>query len=496
MHEADSNKVLVVGAGIGGLSAAIHLATAGKKVILYEQNQQVGGKMGEIRQGGYRWDTGPSVITMRPVFEDLFKGAGRQLTDYLELLPVEPLTRYFFPDGTVLNASQDLERMLPQIQAIEPQDIGGYQNFLSYAAELYRIVSPVFIYDQPPRLSSLFKVSPMDALRVDGFRTMHQVISRHVRSPQLQQFLGRFATYVGASPYHAPATLNVIAHVELNQGVWYPQGGVYQLAQSFARLAQELGVEIHTGCQVRTIDTRDGQVKGIILANDNFVPASAVIANLDVAWVYDKLLPSSVTPINRKKRLLEANPSGSAFILMLGVAAENAQLTHHNIFFSTNYRLEFEQIFQQGIPPSDPTIYVAITSKTTRQDAPRGGENWFVMVNAPATGPGWDWTTQIAEYRDRVLALLAERGFDIRQQIQEEKVLTPLDIEQLTGARRGALYGASSNNRWAAFRRPHNRAPDVKGLYFAGGTTHPGGGVPMVTLSGKVASQLLISDGY
>jgi phytoene dehydrogenase-like protein len=181
---------------------------------------------------------------------------------------------------------------------------------------------------------------------------------------------------------------------------------------------------------------------------------------------------------------------------MLGVAAEHAQLAHHNIFFSANYRLEFEQIFQQGTPPSDPTIYVAITSRTTRQDAPQGCENWFVMVNAPATGPGWNWKTQTAEYRDRVLALLAERGFDIRQQIHQEKVLTPLDIERLTGARRGALYGASSNNRWAAFRRPHNRARDVRGLYFAGGTTHPGGGVPMVTLSGKVASQLLISDGY
>jgi phytoene desaturase len=496
MSKAVSDKVLVIGAGMGGLSAAIHLALAGKKVVVYEQNEQVGGKMAEIHQGGYRWDSGPSVITMRSVFEDLFSLAGRQLGDYLELLPVEPLTRYFYPDGTVLDASQHVKRMLPQIQAIEPQDVAGYQQFLAYAARLYHIVSPVFIYDQPPRLRSLLKVSPMNMLRVDGLRTMHKAISHHVRSPQLQQLLGRFATYVGASPYHAPATLNVIAHVELNQGVWYPQGGVYRLAQAFSRLAQELGVEIHTACRVQAINTSDRQVKGVVLANGDFLPASAVVANVDVATVYEKLLPPSVISANRKKSLLCAEPSCSAFILMLGVGAEHPQLTHHNIFFSTDYRLEFEQIFQQGIPPSDPTIYVAISAKSTPQDAPAGGENWFVLVNAPARGPDWDWITESVAYRDRVLALLAKRGFDIRQQIQQEKVLTPLDIEHLTGARRGALYGASSNDRWAAFRRPHNRHKEVQGLYFAGGSTHPGGGVPMVTLSGKVASQLLLADGY
>lgn len=491
-----SNKVLVIGAGIGGLSAAIHLALAGKKVVVYEQNDQVGGKMAEIHQGGYRWDSGPSVITMRSVFEDLFSNAGRQLGDYLELLPVDPLTRYFYPDSTILDASTNLNRMLLQIKSIYPKDTAGYEQFLAYADQLYRVVGPVFIYDQPPRLSSLLKVSPMDILRVDGLRSMHKAISRYVRSPKLQQLLGRFATYVGASPYHAPATLNVIAHVELNQGVWYPKGGVYRLAQAFSRLAQELGVEICTGNRIAEIKTVDRKVNGIVLANGDFVPASAVVANLDVAMVYENLLSASDISAGRKKRLLHADTSCSAFIIMLGVCQIHPQLIHHNIFFSADYRLEFEQIFQQGKPPSDPTIYVAITSKSTRQDAPQGCENWFVLVNAPGMSPNWDWNTKSAEYRDQVLSILAKRGFDIRQQIQEEKILTPLDIERLTGARRGALYGVSSNDRWAAFRRPHNREHEIQGLYYAGGTTHPGGGVPMVTLSGKVASQLLISDGY
>lgn len=491
-----SEKIAVIGAGIGGLSSAIHLALAGKKVVVYEQNDQVGGKMAEVYQGGYRWDSGPSVITMRHVFEDLFARARRQFGEYLELLPVEPLTRYFYPDGSVLNASKDLDYMIQQIQAIEQEDIAGYQRFLSYAAQLYRIVSPVFIFDQPPRFRHLLKVSPMDILRVDGLRTMDKAISSHVRSPQLQQLLGRFATYVGASPYHAPATLNVIAHVELNQGVWYPQGGVYRIAQAFSRLAQELGVEIYTTCPVKAIHTLNGHVKGVVLAKGGFVPASAVVANVDVALVYDKLLQPSDISAGRKGRLLRAKPSSSAFILMLGIDVEHARLAHHNIFFSTNYPLEFEQIFQEGKPPSEPTIYVAISSKSSQKDAPEGCENWFVMVNAPATGSGWDWSTQSAEYKDRVLTLLAKRGFDIRQRIRKEFILTPPDIERFTGAHRGALYGTSSNDRWAAFRRPHNREKEIKGLYYAGGSTHPGGGVPMVTLSGKVASQLLISDGY
>ncbi|NDJ78091.1 MAG: FAD-dependent oxidoreductase, partial [Chloroflexi bacterium] len=221
------SPILIVGAGIGGLSAAIHLAAAGQRVVVVEQNDHVGGKMGEIRAVGYRWDTGPSVITMRHVFEDLFAHAGRELSQYLTLQPVDPLTRYIYPDGTVLDVTRDLPHMLDQIAALDQRDVEGYLRFLAYAARLHRITGPVFIYDQPPTWRSFLRVSPRDALRVDGVRTMARAARSFVRSPHLRQLLGRFATYVGASPYQAPATLNVIAHVELSGGVWYPQGGIY-----------------------------------------------------------------------------------------------------------------------------------------------------------------------------------------------------------------------------------------------------------------------------
>jgi len=491
-----SKPIIIIGAGIGGLSAAIRLAAAGHAVQVLEQNAQVGGKMSEIHEAGFRWDTGPSVITMRPVLEDLFAAAGRRLEDYLTLTPLEPITRYFYPDGTVLDCSRDLPTTLRQIAALEPSDVEGYLRYLAYAARLHRITGPVFIYDQPPTLASFGRVHPRDMLQVDPLRTMDGAIRSFVRSPHLRQLLGRFATYVGASPYRAPATLNVIAHVELNEGVWYPRGGIYAIARALERLALELGVKVQTGCGVRQIVVEDGRAAGVLLADGTRVEAAAVLANVDVATVYEKLLPAAPSRAARLRSLLAAEPSCSGFILMLGVEGQHPQLAHHNIFFSADYPREFDDIFRRGVPPHEPTIYAAITSKTDADDAPAGCENWFVLVNAPPTGSAFDWEQNAGAYRDRVLELLAQRGYDLRGRIRTERVLTPHDLERLTGARRGALYGWSSNNRFAAFRRPHNRAADVKGLYFAGGTTHPGGGVPMVMLSGKVAAQLIVKDGF
>ncbi len=489
-----AEPIVVIGAGIGGLSTAIRLATAGHSVKIFEQNPKVGGKMNEVQDCGFRWDTGPSVITMRPVFEDLFATAGRCLDDYITLQPVDPLTRYFYPDGTIFDASRDLSEMTQQIAALDERDVEGYFSFLAYAARLHRITGPAFIYDQPPTWRSFTKVPPTDALKVDPWRTMDAAIRSHVHSPHLRQLLGRFATYVGASPYQAPATLNVIAHVELAGGVWYPKGGIYAIAQGLAKLAEELGVEIHTNCPAQQIMTEAGKVTGVLLADDTVQPAKTVIANVDVASVYHHLLSNDPSLKRRQAKLDAAEPSSSGFILMLGVNKEHPELAHHNIFFSSDYQNEFKDIFQRDIPPAEPTIYVAITSKTDVDHAPPGSENWFVLVNVPPIGPNFDWDLQANAYRDLILAQMAEFGFDVRQHIEVEHQLTPLDLARLTGAQRGALYGASSNSPWAAFRRPHNRAKDVNGLYFVGGTTHPGGGVPMVTLSGRVVAELVAED--
>ncbi|MEO0562717.1 MAG: phytoene desaturase family protein [Chloroflexota bacterium] len=489
-----AKTAIVIGAGIGGLSTAIRLAASGWQVQIYEQNDSIGGKMGQVEADGFRWDTGPSVITMRHVLDDLFASAGRKLDDYLTLKPVEPLTRYFYPDGVVLDASRDLAKMASQIEALNERDVEGYLSYLAYAARIHRITGPVFIYNKPPKLWDILSVPPLEMPHVDPMRTMSGAINSFVEHPHLRQLLGRFATYTGASPYQAPATLNVIAHVELTGGVWYPQGGIYAIASALGRLATELGVQIHTGCPVTSVQVKDEQTTGITLTDGRTVTADAVIANLDVALVYEKLLSNSVSKASRLRELTSLEPSCSGYIMLLGIDKTHDDLAHHNIFFSPDYPAEFRDIFERGVPPEDPTIYVSITSKADSDHAPDGCENWFILVNAPPVGEGFEWTSGESDYRQLVLDKLAEYGYDVRDHIISERTLTPIDLERLTGARRGALYGASSNSKWTAFRRPHNRAPDVNGLYFTGGTTHPGGGVPMVMLSGASTANMILED--
>lgn len=487
--------IVIIGAGIGGLAAAIRLRVAGYEVHIYEKNAQVGGKMSQYEADGFRWDTGPSVITMRHVFEDLFAVAGRRLDDYLTLLPLDPLTRYFYTDGTQLDVVSDLSQMANAINAIEPRDVEGYLSYLAYAARIHRVTGPVFIYDKPPTPASFLRVPVGEWLHADPLRTMQQAINSHVKSPYLQQLLGRFATYVGGSPYQTPATLNVIAHVELTGGVWYPQGGIYQIAEAMRRLAEELGVVIECNAPVEKIMVANGQVVGIRLQDGRGIAARAVIANADVTTTYNHLVEPGIIDRQQVDRLSHYEPSCSGFVLMLGINEQHRELAHHNIFFSDDYRAEFEAIFKRQIPAEDPTIYVAITSKTDAQHAPDGMENWFVLVNAPALSDGIDWEQEKAAYRDRILRVLTERGFDVRAQIVSERILTPLDLQHMSGAWRGALYGPSANKKFTAFLRPHNRSQHIKRLYFAGGTTHPGGGVPMVTLSGKVAAEMIMEDG-
>lgn len=488
-------RVVIVGAGIGGLSAAIRLQSAGYSVQVYEKQPQVGGKMYEIRQDGFRFDTGPSVITMRHVLDDLFTSVGHSLSDYLTLLPIDPLTRYFYPNGTRLDLTRDLPALLEQIESLDERDVAGYLRYLAYAAEINRIAGPVFIYDHPPQLSSFARVPVTEWLKADPFRTMYGSIRRFVKSPELRQLLGRFATYVGASPYRAPATLNVIAHVELNGGVWYPQGGIYRIAEALLQLANSLGVEIITGTGVEKIRVQNGAVKGVILSDNRTVNAQVVLSNVDVATTYDHLLEDHVIPAARRTAVTHYEPSCSGFIMMLGVDRQFNEATHHNIWFSSDYRAEFDAIFSQQRPADEPTIYAAITSKTDADHAPEGCENWFILVNAPALSERFTWDeAAINDYRMLVLNRLKQQGFDLKPHIISETIWTPVDLERMSGAWRGALYGPSGNRRLTAFRRPNNRSADVNGLYFVGGTTHPGGGVPMVILSGKVASEMIVED--
>jgi phytoene desaturase len=495
-------RVAVIGAGIGGLSAAIRLASCGHRVIVVEKLDRPGGKMGEVREAGFRWDTGPSVITMRHVFEQLFRETGCNLEDYLDFVPLNPITRYFWRDGATIDATADEDAMCENIRrAFGPRDVDGYRKFMRYARRLYDIVSGPFLYRARPSARDLLRLPLADVLKIDALRTMHQAVSAHFTDPHLIQLFDRFATYNGSSPYQAPATLNVIAYIEMAQGAWYPRGGVYQVALAFERLAQELGVEIRYNSPAQEICIESGVARGVRLARGEVIRADAVVCNVDFTWAKETLLSSAPTPnpspLGRGERL---EPSCSGFVLSLGVEGEHEALAHHNIFFTDDYRREFDDIFRRRIAPVDPTIYLCITSKTDPNHAPAGCENWFVLINAPYLSDAFDWKQQQANYAQHVQQLLTrhlERHADmcdLNLVIRIEKTITPLDLQNTYGGHRGAIYGFSSNMRSAAFMRPGNRAPHVERLYFAGGSVHPGGGVPLVTLSGTAAAECVDED--
>ncbi len=493
----ESFDVVIVGAGIGGLTAAARLAGGGLRVAVYEQNERVGGKLNLVEAGGYRFDTGPSLLTMPQVLRDHFAAMGKRLADYLTLTPVEPICRYRWPDGSTLDASADADRMAAAIDALCGEG-EGYRRFLAYSKGIYERTAEVFIYgDLTPRnVLTALRRRPLDPLQIDAFSTVHRSVSRFFRDPRLRQLFDRYATYNGSDPYRAPATLNVIPYVEYGFGAWYVQGGMYRIAEALARLAEEEGACITTSTAVQRIVVEGGRAVGVELVSGELVRARAVLTNADVLHSYSKLLAPADRPRYPDQRLAAIEPSCSGFVVLLGVRGNYPQLSHHNIFFSPDYRAEFADLFGRKQPSMQPTIYVTATSKADPTQAPAGSENIFILVNAPyltaRTGGDW-WARHKDRYREIILARLANFGLDFHAGLEYEQVITPSDLAEHYGAWRGAIYGLSSNSRFAAFARPPLRA-SIGGLYFAGGSTHPGGGIPLVTLSGTAAARLIALD--
>lgn len=490
---------------MGGLAAAIRLAAAGHTVEVFEKNERVGGKLNLLERDGYRWDTGPSLITMPFVYQELFAATGRKLEDYVELRPVDPICRYAWPDGTRFDASDSVGRMTAALEKLSPPDVRAYFRFLAYSRRLYDLSAEPFLFNGINHWRDFLRLNPLTAFKLDPFRTVHQAVKSRFHDPHLVQLFDRYATYNGSSPYQAPATLNIIPYVELGMGGWYIKGGLYELAGAYRRLALELGVSLNCGPEfaVKEILVRKGRAVGVRLADGHEVAADRVVANTDVAYTGKELLPARPGLWNLIRRpgppgkVGSLEPSCSGFVLFLGVNRQYSQLAHHNIFFSQDYAAEFDHIFKLRQPPFDPTIYVCWTGLSEPSHAPPGKSNLFVLVNAPYLSPAFDWQRPGATqaYRDLVIEHLENFGLHkLSESIEAEECLTPVDLARLYNADRGAIYGVSSNNRFSAFLRPPNRSRRFKNLYFVGGSTHPGGGVPLVTLSAKIVAGLIAQD--
>lgn len=488
-----SDQIIIVGGGLGGLAAAIRLAATGREVLVLEKNARVGGKLNLVQAAGYTFDTGPSLLTMPWVIEELFRDAGRRLADYLQLDQIEPTCRYLWPDGATFNAWQRLPQLIQEVERLSPADVPGLFRFLAHTARIYDAVADNFLLKPFDGLREV--ITPRlvrDGPAIDALRSVDAAVRSFFKSPYLRQVFNRYATYNGSSPYISPATFNVIAYIELAEGGWYVRGGMYALAGALLRLAEELGVTVRTNAAVEEVLLDGRAARGVRLAGGETIAARQVIINADPRYAYGALLPSQQAVARRLARL---EPSCSGYILFLGIDRTYEQLAHHNILFGADYPGEFDAIFRQGRPAPDPTIYVAATCKSDPDHAPPGHMNLFVLVNAPALGPQTDWARESQPYRDRVLQKLEQMGLDgLRRHITYEQIWSPADIAAHYNAAGGAIYGLSSNSPFSAFLRPPLRARGLRGIYFVGGGTHPGGGIPLVLLSGKAVVERVLQD--
>lgn len=488
-------KIIIIGAGLGGLSAACRLAKAGFYVTVLEKNETVGGKVNTISADGFTFDAGASLVTMKHIFEELFEFCGKDINDYLNFERLEPICRYFWSDGTKFDASEDLQKTEREIEQMSPTDVGNFRTYLNDAKTKYEIAERTFLAKSLNELPKLLTPQNLpDLLKISTLKTLDQHNRKYFKSAKLQQLFNRYATYNGSSPFQTPATFALIPFVEFGLGAWYIKGGIYQIPKALEKLANEFGVKFRLETEVEEILINDKKAQGVKLKDGEVLESDFVVANADAVETYRHLIDEKARKIYTDKKLEKLEPSCSGFVLLLGTNKKFDQLAHHNIFFSDDYKAEFEAIFETKTPAENPTIYICATSRTDETQAPKNGENLFVLINAPYTNEKVDWEKIKESYAEKIVEKLESSGLqDLRNSIILQNIITPEDFEKKYRANKGSIYGISSNGIFSAFMRVPNKAKDIENLYFVGGTTHPGGGMPLVLLSGKMACDLILS---
>lgn len=483
-------KAIIIGSGIAGIAASIRLSVQGYDVHVFEKNDYPGGKLSAFEKNGYRFDAGPSLFTQPQNIEELFTLANEPIEDYFQYQEVEIVCHYFFENGIQLNTYADQEKLAHEFQTKLGEQPDSVKKYLSKAETLYDNIGEIFLNHSLHLSKTWLHKRVINALKNIKlpylFNSLHQYNTTQFKSKEAVQIFNRFATYNGSNPYKAPAMLSLIPHLEQNQGTFYPKGGMINITNALYKLAIKKGVKFHFNHSVEKIVHEQGTAKGIV-TNGELVNGDLIVSNGDVYYTYKNLLQNSA----KVKALEKIERSSSALIFYWGIKKEFSQLGLHNILFSEKYDVEFDHLFNKKTLFNDPTIYINITSKMESNQAPDGCENWFVMINAP-TNNGQDWATLIQEAKQHIIQKL-NRIFktDIESLIETEEILNPVTIEQKTGTYQGSLYGTSSNSKFAAFFRPANFSSEINGLYFCGGTVHPGGGIPLCLKSAYITSELI-----
>jgi len=500
-------RALVVGAGLGGLSASVRLALAGFEVEVFDQAPTPGGKAAEVRLGAFRFDSGPSLVTLVEVWDELFTAAGQNRADHLPFSPLDPVAHYFWPDGAQLRAPADpgaLGRAFAD-RGWAPE--AATRSWFRRAQGLWNLAGPLFLgrslHDPATWALPSTWATLAQAGRLDAGRPYARAVARTFADPRVRQFWGRYATYNGSDPGRLPATFAMIPWVEFGLGAWAADRGIHSIPEAMQTLAEAQGVRFHNETPVEAILHDGGRIRGLQTGGapgPQVHGAEVVVTNADVGPSYRLLEAGGPLPRAARRRrdaYLGGEPSSSGVVFLWGVAAEHPELGLHNVFFSPDSGTEFRALFEERRLPEDPTVYVNITSKVTPGEAPPGQENWFVLVNAPHDpGPVRRVDAEaVARLRAAVLRRVeAALGRPLGPRIVEERILTPADLERTTGSPGGSLYGLASHRALAAFDRHPNRAPGFRGLYFCGGSAHPGGGMPLAVLSGRIAADLAARD--
>lgn len=487
-----NKKAVIIGSGVGGLSAGIRLSKLGFEVTVFESNPFIGGKINSKMIGSYRFDMGPSVFTEPHLIEELVDLCGKS-KDFFKYRQLDESCRYFFSDGQQVIIKNGISQVAKEFHDSFGEDLKVTSRFLNRMQKNYSAVSPIFIQVSLHRFFHWFNSSIWKALtripKYGLFSSMNQNNEATFKNPKTIQILNRMATYNGSSPYKTPGMLNIISHLEFNKGPAMPHGGMVAITQTLYQLAESIGITFRTNEPIITINHSNGKVEGVKSSIANY-DCDLVVSNMDVHYTYEKLLDGFSSP----KKILNQEKSSSAIVFYWGIKKEFNSLGVHNILFSENYQAEFKALFEAKEMYSDPSIYIHITSKVESQDAPSGCENWFVMVNAPINiGQNWD------EIVVNTRALLIEKisnhlNTSIEDLIEVEEVSDPRKIEKTYFGKQGSIYGNSSNSAFSAFYRHPNFSKKIKGLYFSGVTVHPGGGIPLALNSAKIVERCVRED--
>lgn len=498
-----NDPIGVIGSGLGGLAAACTLAARGHKVILFEKNPWLGGKAAVLHDQGFRFDMGPTILTVPRVLKRIFSEAGRDLNKELNLVRLDPQWRCFFEDGSILDLAEDVNAMASTIDRFAPNSGSseGYRRFMQVAERLHTISDKFFFWKSVGGIKDTIDfrgaVQPGmlgDLLALRMGRSVAGTIRSYVPDHRVSQMLDHYTQYVGSAPDQSPAVLCSIASMQAHEGVWYPIGGTRAVPEALQKLATELGVDVRLQTGIQRIVTESNRVIGVVTEQGETVNVSGVVSNMDSVRTHRELIGGAVASNFDGRR--EYEPACSGVVLYLGLDKAYDHLAHHCFVFSRDPEEEFDHIYRQGVPAPDPTCYLAAPARTEPAVAPAGGEALYVLVHTPYLRPGQDWSQMLPQYRRVILDKLARTAGmkDLEQRIVVEKHLTPQDIHERYRVLNGAIYGLASHGTFMGAFKPANRSPDVQGLYLCGGAAHPGPGMPMVLMSGWIAADTLDRD--